>query len=107
VVAVGDRLLIGFGLALGGVSAESSVASIAWAAHDCLTLLAVNAASTAQVVQDQLPMLHGKFGTYRTQWSGGYADFRCVIEQSAPGRVWPRGCTKPAPLQANPQRAES
>jgi len=61
VVAVGDSLLTGFGPALGGVSAQSWAAWVAWALADCTTVHAVNGAHVAQVVADQLPLLEGRY----------------------------------------------
>lgn len=61
VVALGDSLLSGYGPALGGVSAVSWAGWIAWALPGCLTLHAVNGARTQQVLQDQVPLLKGRF----------------------------------------------
>ena len=66
-VAVGDSLLTGFGPALGGVSAQSWAAWIAWSLAGCTTLHAVNGAHVEQVVDDQLPLLDG---SYRVGFAG-------------------------------------
>lgn len=60
-VAVGDSLLTGFGPALGGVSAQSWAAWIAWSLAGCTTVHAVNGARVQQVVDDQLPLLDGRY----------------------------------------------
>ena len=61
VVAVGDSLLTGYGLALGGVSCLSWGGWLAWALGTCLTQHAVNGATTPQVARDQLPLLRGRY----------------------------------------------
>jgi hypothetical protein len=60
-VGIGDSLLTGYGLALGGVSALSWAWWIAWALPGCITLHAVNGATAQHVVRDQLPLLHGRY----------------------------------------------
>lgn len=61
VVAVGDSLMTGYGLALGGLTAASWASWISWAMPDCLTMHAVNGSTAQQTVRDQLPLLQGRF----------------------------------------------
>jgi lysophospholipase L1-like esterase len=61
VVALGDSLVTGYGLALGGVSSQSWAGWLSWALADCCTVHAVNGATTAQVARDQLPLLVGDY----------------------------------------------
>ena len=61
VVAVGVWLMSGYGLSLGGVTAQSWAVWLAWALADCCTLHAVNGAAAGEVVRDQLPLLRGRY----------------------------------------------
>ena len=57
VLAVGDSLSTGFGLAVGGLSCWPWAGWLAWGLGEGLLQHAVNGATTSQVVADQLPHL--------------------------------------------------
>lgn len=61
VVGIGDSLISGYGLSVGGVTCLSWAAWLSWALLDCCTLHAVNGAATGIVVRDQLPLLAGRY----------------------------------------------
>lgn len=61
VVGLGDSLMTGYGLAIGGVTAQSWAAWLAWALDDCCTLHAVNGVAADAVLRDQLPLLRDRY----------------------------------------------